>query len=146
MAVKPFLVSVLLASAFVLGVASPYSAQAQSGAGKALIEPGKSKGSVSVESFNRILADGAQSVYLIDASSAREFAAGSIKGATNLPLNKIDDQLAKLPNDKPIIFFCATGSRAGEAYQTVKEARKDIEVYFLDAQVQIRADGTASIK
>lgn len=145
--IKKVLVSglfgVLLA---VFGAAEPPPAAAQTNPGKVAIEPGKTQGSVGVDSFNRILAEGAKSVYLIDASSAREFAAGSIKGATNLPLNKIDDQLAGLPNDKPIIFFCATGSRASEAYETVKQARKDIEVYFLDAQVQIRADGTALIK
>lgn len=126
-------------------VASPL-VLAQAASGGVTIEPGKTKGSVSVDFFNRTLADGAKSVYLIDASSAREFAAGSIKGATNLPLNKIDDQLASLPNDKPIIFFCATGSRAGEAYDTVKSLRKDIEVYFLDAQVQVRADGSVMIR
>lgn len=143
MAARKILVTLLFC---VFGAATPLVAAAQAAPGKVAIEPGKTKGSVSVDSFNRILAAGAQSVYLIDASSAREFAAGSIKGATNLPLNKIDDRLASLPNDKPIIFFCATGSRAGEAYETVKEARKDIEAYFLDAQVQIRADGTVAIR
>jgi rhodanese-related sulfurtransferase len=130
----------------IIGAVTPAVAVAQANPGKVVIEPGKTKGSVNVDSFKRILAEGATSVYLMDASSAREFAAGSIKGASNLPLNKIDDLVAGLPNDKPIIFFCATGSRASEAYETVKEARKDIEVYFLDAQVQIRADGTAAIR
>jgi rhodanese-related sulfurtransferase len=126
-------------------VVSPI-AIAQVTSGKVTIDPGRTKGSISVESFNRILTEAPQSVYLMDASSAREFAAGSIKGATNLPLNKIDDRLSSLPNDKPIIFFCATGSRAGEAYETVKELRKDIQVHFLDAQVQIRADGSVLIR
>jgi len=130
----------------ILGAAAPLVAVAQANPGKVTLEPGRTKGSVSVDAFNRILAEGAASVYLIDVSSAREFAAGSIKGATNVPLNKIDDQLASLPSDKPIIFFCATGSRAGEAYDTVEQLRKDIEVYFLDAQVQIRADGTVAIR
>jgi rhodanese-related sulfurtransferase len=141
MSARKLFLSILMCA---VGALAPALAQAD--AGKAVIEPGRTKGSVSVDSFNRILAQGAQSVYLIDASSAREFAAGSIKGATNLPLNKIDDQLASLPGDKPIIFFCATGARAGEAYETVRQARKDVEVYFLDAQVSIRQDGSVVVK
>lgn len=133
----------VLAFAFIL--VTPSAALAQS-VSRFAIEPGKSPGSISVESFNRLLAEGARSVLLVDASSAREFAAGSIKGAINIPLNKIDDQIASLPKDRPVIFFCATGSRAKEAYEAVKEARKDVEVYFLDAQVQIKADGSVAIR
>ena len=138
-----FLLTVLFC---IFGIAVSPVSVAQIPPGKVAIEPGRTKGSISIESFNRILTEEPQSVYFMDASSAREFAAGSIKGATNLPLNKIDDRLSSLPNDKPIIFFCATGSRAGEAYETVKESRKDIQVHFLDAQVQIRADGSVSIR
>jgi rhodanese-related sulfurtransferase len=114
--------------------------------GSNLIESGRTKGSVSIPSFNRLLSEKASSVHLIDVSSAREFAAGSIKGATNVPINQLEKQLANLPADKPIIFFCATGGRASEAYDTVKMLRSELVVYFLDAQVQIRPDGSPNIR
>jgi len=111
-----------------------------------LIEPGRAKGSISIPSFNRLLAEKPTSVHLIDVSSAREFAAGSIKGATNLPINQLEKQLASLPTDKPIIFFCSTGGRASEAYDTVKMLKPEMVVHFLDAQVQIRPDGSPNIR
>jgi rhodanese-related sulfurtransferase len=110
------------------------------------IESGRAKGSVSVPSFNRLLTEKTSAVHLIDVSSAREFATGSIRGATNIPINQLEKQLANLPTDKPIIFFCATGGRASEAYDTVKLLRPELVVHFLDAQVQIRPDGSPNIK
>ncbi|MBI5109470.1 MAG: rhodanese-like domain-containing protein [Rhodocyclales bacterium] len=111
-----------------------------------LIEPGRTKGSVSIPSFNRLLVEKPEAVHLIDVSSAREFAAGSIKGATNIPINQLEKQLASLPSDKPIVFFCATGGRASEAYDTVKMLKPELVVHFLDAQVQIRPDGSPNIR
>ena len=111
-----------------------------------LIEPGRAKGSISSPSFNRLLAERPGSVHLIDVSSAREFAGGSIKGATNLPINQLEKQLSGLPSDKPIIFFCSTGGRASEAYDTVKMLKPELVVHFLDASVQIRPDGTPNIR
>ncbi len=116
------------------------SAQAQT------IEPGRSKGSISIPSFTRLLNEAGNSIHLIDVSSAREYATGSIKGASNIPINQLEKQLASLPTDKPIIFFCATGGRASEAYDTVKMLRPEMTVHFLDAQVQIRPDGSPNIR
>lgn len=123
------------------------SATAQTGGSAATpIEPGRAKGSISIPSFNRLLAEKPTSVHLIDVSSAREFAGGSIKGATNIPINQLEKQLASLPSDKPIIFFCSTGGRASEAYDTVKMLKPELVVHFLDASVQIRPDGSPNIK
>lgn len=116
------------------------------GVASADIEPGKAKGSISIASFNRLLEKGATSVHLIDASSAREFAAGSIKGAINIPINQLEKRVDTLPTDKPIVFFCATGGRASEAYDTVKLLRSDVQAYFLDAQVVINPDGSATVR
>lgn len=130
-----------------LAVGTIPSALAQSGGpANDLIEPGRAKGSISIPSFNRLLAEKPQSVHLIDVSSAREFAAGSIKGATNIPINQIEKQVANLPTDRPVIFFCSTGGRASEAYDTAKLLRPELVVHFLDAQVQIRPDGSPHIR
>lgn len=109
-------------------------------------EAGRAKGSIAVPAFKRLLAERPTAVHLIDVSSAREFGPGSIKGAVNIPINQFEKQIANLPNDKPIIFFCTTGGRASEAYDTAVLLRPEMKVYFLDAQVQILPDGTASIK
>jgi rhodanese-related sulfurtransferase len=145
--IHPILAAVLFCIVAPAGADAPSAPKAGvASAARADIEPGKAKGSISVASFNRLLKEGATSVHLVDASSAREFAAGSIKGATNIPINQLEKRVETLPNDKPIIFFCATGGRASESYDTVKLLRADLEVYFLDAQVMINADGSATVR
>jgi rhodanese-related sulfurtransferase len=130
----------------VLAVAAPPALAQAADATNSLIEPGRAKGSISIPSFNRLLAERPDSVHLIDVSSAREFATGSLKGAVNIPINQLEKQADRLPTDKPIIFFCATGGRASEAYDTMQLIRPEVKVHFLDAQVQIRPDGTPNIR
>lgn len=127
-------------------VALSQSAVAQTTEPPGWYEPGRAKGSIAVPAFKRLLAEKPTAVHLIDVSSAREFGPGSIKGAINIPINQFEKQAAGLPNDKPIIFFCTTGGRASEAYDTAVLLRPELKVYFLDAQVQILPDGTPSIK
>ena len=135
----------LACCALITALAQPSLVQAADTAA-GLIEPGRAKGSISIPSFNRLLAEKPTAVHLIDVSSAREFGSGSIKGASNIPINQLEKQLASLPSDKPIIFFCTTGGRASEAYDTVKMLKPELVVHFLDASVQMRPDGTPNIR
>lgn len=52
---------------------------------------------------------------LIDVRSQREFASGSIKGAINIPLDRLSGQLGNLKKDRSIVIFCASGIRSGRA-------------------------------
>jgi rhodanese-related sulfurtransferase len=74
-----------------------------------------------------------------------EFATGSFKNAVNIPVNTLDKKIATLPTDKPIIFFCTTGARGGEAYDMVQLLRPELKVYFLDAAVKFAKDGSYTI-
>jgi rhodanese-related sulfurtransferase len=74
-----------------------------------------------------------------------EFATGSLKHAVNIPVNTLEKKIATLPADKPIIFFCITGARSGEAYDIVQLLRPELKAYFLDAAVKIAKDGSYTI-
>jgi rhodanese-related sulfurtransferase len=56
---------------------------------------------------------------VIDVSEAQEFAAGHVGGAKNIPLAQLEEKLPLAVKNKalPLIFVCASGSRArsGEA-------------------------------
>jgi rhodanese-related sulfurtransferase len=52
---------------------------------------------------------------LIDVRETSEYAEGHIPGAVNIPLRTLADNLDKLPTDRPIIVYCASGLRAGTA-------------------------------
>jgi rhodanese-related sulfurtransferase len=52
---------------------------------------------------------------LIDVREADEYAEGHIEGAINIPLRTVADNLDKIPADQPVIVYCASGLRAGQA-------------------------------
>jgi rhodanese-related sulfurtransferase len=52
---------------------------------------------------------------LVDVRSAAEFASGSVKGAVNIPLDSIQNQLSKFKNKKNIVVFCLSGGRSSQA-------------------------------
>ena len=59
-----------------------------------------------------IIEDGA---FLVDVRTPGEFAEGHVNGSVNIPLNKLQTQLAKFKNKKNIIVFCRSGARSGQA-------------------------------
>lgn len=108
----------------------------------AALVPGKEKGTVTVASFEKVWKENPGSVMLVDVRDQKEFAAGTIKGAVNIPMNELEKKLASLPTDKPVIFVCGTGARSGEAYDTVKMLGGKVQAYFLDADTKFNPDGS----
>jgi rhodanese-related sulfurtransferase len=131
--------------------AAPAPAAAASGsaapaAAGATLVPGKEKGSVTVDSFQKVMKDNPSSILLIDVRDAKEFASGTIKGAINVPINEMEKKASTLPKDKPIVFICGTGARSGEAYDMVKLVASDVPASFIDAEIKFAGDGTYTIK
>ncbi len=109
------------------------------------IQPGKEPGSIAVASFERIYREAPGTVHLVDVREPREFAAGTFKGAVNIPVNTIEKNLDKLPADKPIVFFCGAGGRSGEAHDLVRAARPELKTVFIDATIKWTAAGDYTI-
>jgi len=136
------------------GPASPMAAMAGAAANMAAgmaqamaqLMPGKEKGSVTVESFEKVWKQNPGSVMLVDVRDPKEVAAGTIKGAINIPMNELEKKIAGLPTDKPVVFMCGTGARAGEAFDTVKLLGGKVQASFLDADVKFNPDGSFSMK
>ncbi|MDO8787044.1 MAG: rhodanese-like domain-containing protein [Sulfuritalea sp.] len=130
------------------GAAVPAGAAAAATAASttaAALLPGKEKGTVTVASFEKVWKENPGSVMLVDVRDAKEFAAGTIKGAVNIPMNEMEKKVATLPTDKPVVFICGTGARSGEAYDTVKMLGGKAQVAFLDAETKFNADGSYSM-
>lgn len=53
--------------------------------------------------------------FLVDVRTPSEFAGGSVKGAVNIPLDRIASQLPKFKGKNSIIVFCRSGSRSSQA-------------------------------
>jgi len=125
------------------GTASGAGATAKAAAG---IEAGKEKGTITVASFERIMKENPDSLLLVDVRDAKEFKAATVKGAINIPISELGKKIDTLPKDKPIVFLCGTGARSGEAYDTAKLLRSELQTYFIDADMKFNADGTFSLK
>jgi rhodanese-related sulfurtransferase len=113
--------------------------------GVATLVSGKEKGSVTVASFEKVWKENPGSVMLVDVRDPKEFAAGTIKGAVNIPINELEKRIPSLPKDKPVIFICGTGARSGEAFDTVKMLGGDVQASFIDADIKFSPDGTYSM-
>lgn len=109
------------------------------------LTPGKEKGTVTVDSFEKVWQENPGSVMLVDVRDPKEVAAGTIKGSVNIPMNELEKKLDTLPTDKPVVFVCGTGARSGEAYDTVKMLGGKIQAAFIDADVKFNADGSFSM-
>jgi rhodanese-related sulfurtransferase len=110
------------------------------------LEPGKEKGTVSVASFEKVMKESPDSILVVDVRDAKEFNAAAIKGSINIPIDQLEKKMDTLPKGKPIVFVCGTGGRSGEAYDSVKLLRGDLQPWFIDAETTFNADGTFSIK
>jgi rhodanese-related sulfurtransferase len=69
-------------------------------------------GSNNNEALQQAIDNGA---FLVDVRGEGEFASGSVKGAVNIPLDKIQSQLAKFKNKETVVVFCRSGNRSGMA-------------------------------
>lgn len=60
---------------------------------------------------------------LIDVRSPAEFATTHIDGARNIPVSEIGGRTKELrPLDRPIILYCASGTRSAMAARTLRSA------------------------
>lgn len=59
---------------------------------------------------------------LVDVRSRQEYEEGHLRGAINIPLGSIDENiLGKIPKDKNIIIYCQSGMRSKKACEILDE-------------------------
>lgn len=52
---------------------------------------------------------------LVDVREDFEFASGSVKGAINIPLSQLPNQINKFKGKENIVVFCRSGNRSSQA-------------------------------
>ncbi|MGL4992533.1 MAG: rhodanese-like domain-containing protein [Bacteroidales bacterium] len=75
--------------------------------------------------FKALVSSGAM---IVDVRTREEYSDGGLKGAVNIPLDKLDSRLGELPKDRAIILYCASGIRSSAACSSLKRRGFD-EVY-----------------
>jgi protein-disulfide isomerase/rhodanese-related sulfurtransferase len=92
--------------------------------------------------LRQILAGSAKPLF-VDVRPAKEFAGGSIPGATNIPADEISRRWSSLPKDRPIILY-ESGRSSGDICAAGRSAgRTLLEHGFPTANVKVYRDGLA---
>ena len=85
--------------------------------------------------YKQLMENGA---VIIDVRTKGEFQSGHIKGAVNIPLDSLKNNLSKLKKDKPVITCCASGMRSASAKGLLK-ANGFVDVYNGGAWVSLNS-------
>jgi phage shock protein E len=59
---------------------------------------------------------------VVDVRSEAEFRRGAYRGAINLPLQALAGGLGRIPRDRPVVVYCASGSRSAAAVRLLRRA------------------------
>lgn len=72
----------------------------------------------SLDTFKEMIASA--NPLLIDVREPGEYEAGHIEGAINIPIRTLAQNLDKIPTDRPVAVYCASGHRAGMATSALR--------------------------
>lgn len=70
------------------------------------------------DNLGTLVNDGA---FLVDVRTPGEFAEGNVKGSVNIPLDQVQNQLAKFKAKENIVVFCRSGNRSGQAKSILEQ-------------------------
>ncbi len=59
--------------------------------------------------------------FLVDVRTPAEFSEGHVNGSVNIPLDQVQNQLAKFKNKENIVVFCRSGNRSSQAKSILEQ-------------------------
>ncbi len=57
---------------------------------------------------------------VLDVRSEAEFRGGAYRGAINVPLQELSGKLRRIPKDRPVVVYCASGARSAAAVRLLR--------------------------
>ncbi|MHB8708457.1 MAG: rhodanese-like domain-containing protein [Desulfuromonadales bacterium] len=75
-----------------------------------------------------------QNIYLLDVRTPEEYQQFRLANAHLIPIDQVTRRLAELPRDRPILVYCAVGSRSSQVFNFLAR-RGYAEVYNLDGGI-----------
>lgn len=74
---------------------------------------------------------------ILDVRTKAEYAEGHVKGSINIPLDRLAQDIARVPKDKAVIACCRSGARSGMAIGILKQHGR--EAYNGGSWTNVRA-------
>ena len=75
-----------------------------------------------------------QNIYLLDVRTPQEYQQARLADSHLIPIHQVMQRLGELPTDRPILVYCAVGSRSAQVFNFL--ARRGYpEVYNLDGGI-----------
>lgn len=59
---------------------------------------------------------------ILDVRSEDEFRGGAYRGAINVPLQVLQSRLDRIPKNRPVVVYCASGARSAMAVRMLEKA------------------------
>lgn len=75
-----------------------------------------------------------QDIYLLDVRTPEEYQQFRLANAHLIPIDQVTRRLAELPKDRPILVYCAVGSRSSQVFNFLAR-RGYAEIYNLDGGI-----------
>ena len=99
-------------------------------------------------------ARGDASLFVLDVRTPKEYAAGHVPGAVNVPYDQVASHLAEIPKDKDVVLYCQSGRRAGLAaevleaggYTKLGHLQGDMQAWLKDGRPVESGDATVPAK
>lgn len=75
-----------------------------------------------------------QDIFLLDVRTPEEYQQFRLANAHLIPIDQVTRRLTELPKDRPILVYCAVGSRSSQVFNFLAR-RGYAEVYNLDGGI-----------
>ena len=78
--------------------------------------------SLAPQQYQQLFAEAQQAHLLLDVRLPEEFTTEHIAGATNIPVQILQERLHEVPQDRPVVFYCRSGNRTKKAAEILTQA------------------------
>lgn len=82
-----------------------------------------------------------EDIVWIDVRNKKDYQKGHIKGALGIPLSDLENNLARIPKDKEIVFYCEGAWDGGRCDASISGGRILIENGFDQGKIKVFEDG-----
>lgn len=62
---------------------------------------------------------------ILDVRTPGEYRAGHVTGALNVPVDEVGVRLSEVPQDRPVLVYCASGNRSRRATGILRQAGRE---------------------